>query len=107
MFEHMEIPPEARPVLIFRDRTIAFGFVYTDGGRLPLAPVLETWHERFVSKYVCVGEDKGVDTLAATGPGPGSIVQKARKYGVTSDIRRLVAIENELALRAWLDWPAP
>jgi len=82
MFENLEIPSEARPVLIFRAKTIAFGFVFTDGGRLPLSPVLETWHERHITKYKCFGSHKGVDSLAATGPGEGSILQKSRKYGV-------------------------
>lgn len=107
MFENLEIPKEARPVLIFRAKTIAFAYVFCDAGRLPLATTLETWHERHITRYKCVGSNKGVDTLANTGPGEGSVIQAPRKYGVTGDIRRLVAVENEKALSAFLTWPEP
>ena len=104
MFEHMERPEQCRPVLIFKDTAIHFGWVWTDNGRLPLASTLEVWGERHLTKWVVVGNNKGVDSLAATGPGLGSILLEPAAYSTLDTIRRIVAIENQKALDAFVGW---
>ena len=104
MFEHLKIPEQCRPVIVFKATAIHFAWVWTDNGRLPLASSLEVWHERHMMKWVAVGNNKGVDSLAKTGPGKGTILLEPAAYSTLHDVQRLVAIENPEAVAAFMGW---